>query len=225
MKPNGKSRSKVSVSPGYVYIQSDGSSYWDDIVAYLKSINAHIVNFQDDLDPETFKNKPPSLVIISERAKNDRLTYQLRGYAIVVLNEEGIPGTVTPSPKNPKMVFVNWPLTADDFLKLSAKLVRLSERKFFRTIVRLFLAGSDVCYMGQSADFSHSGMAFVSHQPFKIGDRLEISMSLPGREESIRFPVKIMRIDIKDDQTKYGAKYVDCDDATLEVINSFMLQS
>ena len=100
----------------------------------------------------------------------------------------------------------------------------MSERKTFRTIVRFFPEGSEYTYMGQSIDFSLSGMAFKAPCHVEAGTRGDISFTLPGVEGSVRFRIEIMRSSIVDEETVYGGKFLNPDSNTLRTLDSFITQ-
>jgi len=208
-----------------VYLLPDEGSHWGKIEGYLKSVNANIVRFQADFDLRDLKKVPPDIFVVSEESNFGLLRYQLRNHVMIIVGDRGrVPGTVTPSPNNPKVVTVNWPMTCEAFLKLSAELSKLSERRVFRTLLRIFPDGSSTPSIGLSMDFSHSGMALKTKEKLAIGARAEVSLSLPNMDESTRLPIQVMRSTGEGEEISYGAQFVGLDKARQMILDKFILQ-
>jgi hypothetical protein len=206
-----------------VYLLRDEGRHWDEIEGYLRGVNARIVHFQDDIDPRDLKEAPPDIFVIGEQSGSSLLTYRLRNHVIMVVRDGGVPGAISPAPNNPKLVTVNWPMTSAAFLKLSAELVRLSERRVFRALLRIFPKDGAPA-IGRSLDFSHSGMALRTTHYLAIGARVEISLSLPNMDRSVRFPVQIARSSPDGEESDYGARFVGLDEEQRKLLDDFILQ-
>ena len=207
-----------------VYVFPDDGPHWDEIEEYLRSVNAKIVHFHDDVDPQDLKKVPPGICVIGEKSNSSLLSYRLRNHVIIVVRDKGAPGEISPAPNNPKMVTVNWPMTAEAFLKLTAELAKLSERKMFRTLLRIFPEDGSSPAIGQSLDFSHSGMGLRTAHYMAIGARVEISLSLPKLDKSVRFPAQIARSSPGSEETDYGAMFTGLDEERRKILDEFILQ-
>jgi len=208
-----------------VYLLPDKGRHWDEIEGYLRGVNATVIHFRDDIDPRDLKKPPPDIFVIGEKSGSSLLSYRLRNYVIIVVRDGGVPGAVSPAPNNPKMVTVNWPISADAFLKLSAELARLSERRVFRALLRIFPQGGGTPTIGRSMDFSHSGMALRTAHHLAIGARMEISLSLPNMDKSVRFPVQIMRNAPDGEEAEYGARFIGLDEERRKILDEFIIQA
>jgi len=206
-----------------VYLLRDEGRHWDEIEGYLRGVNANIFHFRDDINPRDLKKAPPDIFVIGEQPGSSLLTYRLRNHVIMVVRDGGIPGAVSPAPNNPKLVTVNWPMTSAAFLKLSAELARLSERRVFRALLRIFPKDGAPA-MGRSLDFSHSGMALRTTHRLAIGAEMEISLSLPNLDKSVRFPVQIVRSSPDGEESDYGVRFVGLDEEQQKILDEFILQ-
>jgi hypothetical protein len=207
-----------------VYILKDDGDCWPDVERCLRSVNANVIPIDPDCDPDDLKKRTPNLVIVGEGAWNEILDFRLRKQVMIIIGQKGRPGTITPSPDNEKRVSVGWPVTAEEFLNLTSELSRLAERRTFRSILRLFQGDSEFPVMGQSLDFSSSGLAFRSQGDFELGERLDVSFSLPGLETSLRLTVKIMRKADEVGGTTYGARFLGMDALDRRVVDEFVMQ-
>jgi hypothetical protein len=206
------------------FLLPDGGSHWNDIEWYLKGINANVVRFHSGFDPRALKKTPPDIFIVGEKASSDLLSYQLRNHVMIVVSHGGIPGTVTHSRKNPKLVTVNWPMAPDAFLKLAADLTWLSQRRVFRALLRIFPDGGEVSCLGHSMDFSPSGMGLRTEHKLTDGEKVVVSLSLPTSPKSLRIPLQIMRSTPDGDMTIYGGKFVDLGPEERKAIDAFIDQ-
>ena len=166
----------------------------------------------------------PGLVIVGEGAWNESLDFKLRKQVMIIIGRGGDPGTITPDPDNEKRVSLCWPVASTKFLKLTSELSLLAERRTFRAILRLFQGDDDFPAMGQSIDFSSSGLAFRTQSDFTLGERINVSFSLPGVETSLRMPIEIVR---KADETAgmvYGARFLGMDSMDRRAIDKFIMQ-
>jgi hypothetical protein len=207
-----------------VYLLPDKGRHWDEIEGYLRGVNANVIHFREDIDPQDLEMAPPDLFIISEKSSSSLLIYRLRNHVIMVVREGGVPGAISPAPNNPKLVTVNWPITSSAFLKLSAELTRLAERRVFRALLRIFPAGGGTPAIGRSMDFSHSGMALRTTHHLAIGARVEISLSLPNMDASVRFPVQIARNAPDGEEAEYGARFIGLDEERRKILDEFIMQ-
>jgi len=219
-------RPRVPVTVKNVYLLPDEGPHWDEIKGYLRGVNANVVPFRDDIDLEVLKEVPPDIFVVSEKSLTSLLSFRLRKYAMIVVREGGEPGAASTAPDNPKVVTVDWPIASDDFLKLSAELVRLSERRIFRALLRIFTEDGGTPAIGRSLDFSHSGMGLRTAHYLAIGARAEVSISLPNLDEgSVRLPVQIVRSSPDGEETDYGAAFIDLDGERRKIIDEFIVQA
>ena len=150
----------------YVYLLRDNRAFWEEVKAHLWSINASIVEYRDSasFSMENFSEKPPCLFIIGGRNSDRLLNFQFRNYGIVIIDESGPQGEIAPSSLNPKWVNAQWPLPKSAFLQLTGELIDLSERKAFKTLIRLFPEGETASCLGQSVAQGYSARSTPSNQ-------------------------------------------------------------
>jgi hypothetical protein len=206
-----------------VYILKDEGNHWREVERCLQSVNANVIPFDPKIGPDGL-TKTPGLVIVGEGAWSELLDFKLRKQVVIVIGRSGDAGTITPDPDNEKRVSLCWPVTTQKFLNLTSELSLLAERRVFKAILRLFQGESDFPVMGQSIDFSSSGLAFRAQSDFEIGERIDVSCSLPGVETSLRIPIEIVR---KADETAgiiYGARFLGLDALDRRAIEKFITQ-
>ena len=79
--------------------------------------------------------------------------------------------------------------------------------------------------MGQSVDFSFSGMSFKTQYQLDLGTRVEISLSLPDVDNSIMIPLEIVRNVPEGKLITYGARFTTLASSTRELLEKFVLQN
>jgi hypothetical protein len=206
-----------------VYLLKDDGDHWRDVERCLRSVNANVIPLDPDAGPDDL-DMTPNLVIVGEGAWNEILDFRLRKQVMIIIGQGGVPGTITPAPDNEKRVSVSWPLTSEKFLNLTSELSRLAERRMFKAILRLFQGDDEFPAMGQSIDFSSSGLAFRARSDFEIGERIDVSFSLPRVERSLRLPVEIMRKDDDAGGMTYGVRFLGLNALDRRAIDNFIMQ-
>lgn len=207
-----------------VFLLLDGHPSREPVMKYFAGVNASVTALDPEFSPEDLREKAPDLFVLAEEHATSHLLYRLKDYATIVITDDGNPGDVNSSPSRSKRATATWPVMAEDFLRLSAEMARLSQRRLFRAIVRVFSARSNKSSMAQSIDFSSSGMAFRAEEKFSVGETLEVSVSLPGANESLKLPVEIMRIVERREREEsvYGARFAGIDGETLSRLQGFI---
>ena len=207
-----------------VFLLLDGHPSRDLIREYFAGINASVTNLDPRLSADELRKKEPELFVLAEEHATYHILYRLKNYATIVITDDGTPGDLISSPGKTKRATATWPVKEEDFLRLSAEMARLSQRRLFSAIVRIFSTESDGAYMGQSIDFSSSGMAFRAKENFCVGDVLDISLSLPSRNENLKLPVEITRIVERREREEsvYGARFTGMDGTTHSRLRNFI---
>jgi hypothetical protein len=206
-----------------VYLLKDNNDHWREIERCLQSVNANVIPLDPAAGPDDLK-RTPNLVIVGEGSWNEILDFRLRKQVMIIIGRGGEPGTITPEPDNEKRVSVTWPVTSNEFLKLTSELSLIAERRTFKAILRIFQGDSDFPSMGQSIDFSSSGLAFRAQNDFDLGERMDVSFSLPGVEVSLRVPIEIVRKADGSAGITYGARFLGLDSMDRKAIDKFITQ-
>ena len=206
-----------------VYIIKDEGDHWRKVERLLESVNANVLPLDPNCSPDDLK-RTPNLVIAGEGAWNEFLEFKLRKQVMIIIGQSGEPGKVTPAPDNEKKVSVSWPITSLEVLNLTSKMSLLAERRAFKAILRLFHGDNDFPAMGQSIDFSSSGLAFRAQSDFDLGERIDVSFSLPGVDTSLRMPVEIVRKADEIAGITYGARFLGLDAMDRQAIDKFIMQ-
>ena len=207
-----------------VYLLRDKRAFWEEIKSHLRGINASIVECRDiaGLDTENFHRNPPSLFITGIDNSDRLLNFQFRNFGIVIISDSGSPGEISPSPLNARWVTVQWPLSKAAFLKLTGEFKQQSERIPFRTVIRLFPEDEHPSFLGQSVDFSLTGICFESDRSFLVDNLLEVSFSPPGNIENITLKCRIVRRSDDENPVRHGAKFLELTPVTRKDLETFM---
>lgn len=207
-----------------VFLLLEGHPSRDLVAGYFAGVNATVNDLDPDLSADELRRKRPELFVLAEEHATSHLLYLLKEYAVIVLTDDGSPGEVRSSPAKSKLATATWPVEEGDFLRLSAEMARLSQRRLFRAVVRIFSAESDRAFMAESIDFSNSGMAFRTGEALQVGDAFDVSLSLPSRGDSLKLPVEIMRIVERreKEESVYGARFTGMDGTTHSRLREFI---
>ena len=206
-----------------VYTIKDEGDHWREVERLLESVNANVLPLDPNCGPDDLK-RTPNLVIAGEGVWNEFLEFKLRKQVIIIIGQSGEPGKITPAPDKNRRVNLCWPVTSEEFLNLTSELSLLAERRAFKAILRLFQGDNDFPAMGQSIDFSSSGLAFRAQSDFDLGERIDVSFSLPGVDTSLRMPVEIVRKADEIAGITYGARFLGLDAQDSRAIDKFIMQ-
>ena len=98
-------------------------------------------------------------------------------------------------------------------------------RKIFKSLIRIFDQGEEFGVLGQSKDFSMSGMAFWSELKLKRGARITVSFSLPEDGRNLRLGAEVVRVALDDEKERilYGARFQDTTPREAGLLTAFIL--
>lgn len=199
-----------------ICIIKDGRPFWNEVTGYLKAVNAEVIPMDFRSLLQSIAEKNPDIVIAGERAYKEVSSIP-KNIPKIVITEGNIVET-----KSEDICFLRWPVRREIFLDATSKFLYVSERRAFKTVITI--SHKDRTYLGKSIDFSLSGMAFKVDRPLNSGDILTISFYIPGADKRLNIDAEVMRnsIDSKDNSVYYGAKFLDMDKNTKDLIEGFI---
>lgn len=186
-----------------ICIIKDGRPFWEEITEYLKAVNARVFPMTDKFDLQSILEKSPDIVITGERAYKE-ISALSQNMPKLIITEGG-----SAESKSKDVYFINWPAGEEAFLEMTSRLLYISERRLFKTVISITMRGKNNVFMGRSLNFSMSGMAFKSDRPLNSGDILTISFFIPGSDERLSVDAVVMRSSIDPDggAVYYGARF------------------
>ena len=196
----------------------DERPFWEEIAVYLKTVNAKILVLYNISFLQGLSGKDQDLIIGS-----------IRIYKKLISIPQDIPKLIItdgtfPEGKSGNNYFINWPISKDTFLEVTSKLLSVSERRIFKTIISIIRKGDVKTSMGQSFDFSMSGMSFKADGTFNTGDILKLGFFLPNFNERLSFDVEVIRscFDPADASIHYGARFLNIEGKIKDAIEVFI---
>lgn len=206
-----------------VLLVRDGRAFWAEVESRLAKANARVVVCTAAGLAAT-DQAGYDLVVLDEQLHREQGRTLQRPR--IVLRESAEPAVTIVDGERPALAYAAWPLPEAAFLELTARMLRVSERRTFRTLIRILRPRMQVATMGTSLDFSLTGMALRTEQVLEPGETAVVSMHLPGGRESLRFLTEVTRVatDPTDASTYYGVRFVNLDAASQQKLREFVLQ-
>lgn len=207
-----------------VLLVSEGEFPWADLKRLLAKANARIVECTFARFAETAGRTKPDLVVMDEQ------THRAAGSSLqhphVVVRFGAASGVTIPAHAQPPVAWVSWPVDDSVFLEITARMLRVSERRTFRALIRVFVPRSGQWFMGRSEDFSLTGLAFHCDRSFAAGEPLVVSLHLPGGAGGVEFSVEVTRevVNPADGKTYLGARFVRLEPAVRRKLDDFILK-
>ena len=166
----------------------------------------------------------PDLLITDSRVHHNMLRW-LGQMPVIVVKEGTPPTTMLREAAGRNLLITGWPLEKSRFLDITSSMLSIAPRRVFRTLIRIFSEGDDIGSLGQSTDFSLSGMAFKAEMRFSRGDEITISFSIPEASDSLRIGIEIVRSASagEDGRSAYGARFLNIDAEDRRLLTTFIL--
>jgi hypothetical protein len=208
-----------------VLLVRDGASFWDEVGSRLAKANARVVACTAEELAVAADEVGPDLVVLGEQV------HRGPGAALrqprIVVREQLQPTVQVVDGSRPPLALAGWPLPEGTFLELTARMLRVSERRIFRALIRILRPRVQESVMGTSLDFSITGMALRSGTALELGEPVVISLHLPGGKGSLRLLSEVTRVasDPTDASTFYGARFLNLDQPTRQSLREFVWDS
>ena len=201
-----------------------GGEYWRKIEDFLGVVNAAVVVMDGEPRQEEIMGHHPDLLITDSRVHHNMLRW-LGQMPVIVVKESTPPTTMLREAADRNLLITGWPLEKSRFLDITSSMLSIAPRRVFRTLIRIFSEGDDIGSLGQSADFSLSGMAFKAEMRFSRGDEITISFSIPEASDSLRIGIEIVRSASagEDGRSVYGARFLNVAAEDRRLLTTFIL--
>lgn len=207
-----------------VLVVCEGRVPWNDVKRLLAKANARIADCTLAQLEEASDRTNPDLVMLDETAHQaaGRLLRQPQ----VVVRSGGAAGVTMPTHARPAVAWVSWPLDERTFLEMTARMLRVTERRTFRTLIRIFFPRSGEWLIGRSEDFSLTGLSFHIDRTFTPGEPLVVYLHLPDDGGAVQFEVEMTReaVNPADGGRYHGARFVRLEPQVLRKIREFILK-
>jgi hypothetical protein len=206
-----------------VLLMNDGKFFWQTVEVFLGGINAGVRTIDTGAPEEAIAGEDADLLLLGAGQ------YRARGVPrgcrkAIVIDDEGslceVPDTLRRG-----VSCLQWPCEREHFLEKTASTLGVAPRKIFKAVIRIFVPAAQYGAVGESSDFSMTGMSFTSESFFATGQKISVSLSLPGGKQSILLGGRVTRSKTDDGNscTLYGVEFGDFDRATGEALKAFVL--
>jgi len=207
-----------------IVLVTDDAIHWRHIEHSFRSINADVTVLPPSATDDDIASSGAGLLIMGP----DRIAplgTPLRYFKTIIVNDgEGkLPEQTRASQKN--LLFLQWPLSKNELLREAAAMLGISPRRTFRALVRIFSPDSEFGAVGNSIDFSSTGMSFTTERFYSIGHEVRVALSLPGDGGRLILKGRVARswTNETDGSSEYGVEFKSLDQATAEALESFIL--
>lgn len=201
-----------------ICILKDKRPFWNEITMYLEDVNVKVFCLDGKSVLQEISDKTPEIIIAGEKAYKEMSSVPER-IPKLIITEGNIAET-----KSRNVYFLRWPVRREPFLEMTSRLLYISERRLFTTVITIMPKGKEEPCFGRSVNFSMSGMAFKSDKLLKQGDILTISFYIPDCDKRVKVEVEIMRnsVDPQDRSLYYGARFLNIEDNVKDELESFI---
>jgi len=190
----------------------DERPFWPDISRGLESVNALLTNDISAGRPDLIITGPDTL---------GSLPASVEGISKLVIVGKG---ARTPDIKPRDIHYIEWPVSKETFLETTSRMLYIQERRVFHALISITLKGKNETYMGNSENFSISGVAFKVDAPLKTGDTVTIGFYMPNIARRINVDAEVVRAtqDPSDRSAYYGAKFINMGTAEKKLLGDFI---
>lgn len=201
-----------------ICIIKDREPCWREIASYLEDVNVRVCYLESGSFLQEIADNSPDILIVSEKIYKEGL------YVPESIPKLIITGQEIPEAKIKNVYFLKWPARQEPFLEMTSRLLYVSERRLFTTVITIVHKGKKEPFFGKSVNFSMSGMAFKSDNLLRQGDILTISFYLPACYKRVTLEVEVMRnsIDPQDRSLYYGARFLNMEHSVKDAFEDFI---
>jgi hypothetical protein len=203
----------------------DDRPLWVKVAEYLQEVNAETITLEGDPLPGEIQSTRPNLIILNARVHHG-MGHRFSHTPMMVIKEGTPPVALIRETAERNLFITGWPLGNKQFLEITSRLLTIAPRRIFKTLIRIFVTGDDHGFLGQSRDFSLSGMAFMAERDLKNGEKIHVSFSIPEKNKSLRLGAEVTRrssTQEEDGRYLYGARFEGLGDEDRNTLTSFIL--
>ncbi len=202
----------------------DERPYWETIEQYLSEVNAETLILGDNPGSDQILDCHPDLIVANAWAHRS-MSSRVRQKPIIVIKEGTPPVAMMRETDSRNLLITGWPLKKDRFLDITSRMLSVAPRRSFRTLIRVFPEGEQLGFLGQSQNFSLTGMAFTSEADLPASGCLTVSFSVPASTRSVRMEAEIVRRipGHEDSRILYGVRFRSLGAEQRAILSSFIL--
>lgn len=202
----------------------DERPLWREVKGFLGGVNAELVVLNGSPAGNEVLELDPGLIVANARAHHT-LFHRIRKIAVIVIKEGTPPVALVRDSEERNLVITGWPLRKEQFLEMTSRMLTIAPRKTFKSLIRIFLQGAELGALGQSRDFSMSGMAFRSDLKLKRGAKITVSFSLPEDGRNLRLGAEVVRVGLDEEKERvlYGARFQGISSREAGLLTAFIL--
>jgi hypothetical protein len=202
----------------------DERPLWREVKGFLGGVNAELAVLSGSPPGNEVLELDPGLIVANARAHHD-LFHRIRKIPVIVIKEGTPPVVLVRNSEERNLVITGWPLRKEQFLEMTSRMLTIAPRKTFKSLIRIFRQGEELGSLGQSKDFSMSGMAFQSELKLKKGTEITVSFSLPEDGRNLRLGAQVVRVALDEEKKRvlYGARFRGISSREAGLLTAFVL--
>jgi len=208
-----------------ICIIDDHRPLWAEIDRFLADVNAQTYFIDEDSASEVTSGETPDLIIMGSPTYT-RISSTLPPVKTLVLDDRSSSNGFLGKLDRNNVTVAGWPMDGSSLLSLTSDLLSVAERRFFKALIRIYPDRNQKDFhMGESEDFSLTGMSIMAAEDFSVGQRVDISFFVPKARMHLRVGAEIMRCFPHQAKSVnvYGCRFVDLDAAANDIIADFVL--
>lgn len=188
-----------------IWLVKDGSPFWGTVNAYLSAVNAKVTFVRAEVLGENIEKRASPDLIITGRGHLDAVAGLPRELSRLVVAEGMSSGEGSRG-----VYLLRWPALREAFLEMTSRLLYISDRRLFKTVISVSPKGSENIFLGKSMNFSTTGLAFKLDRELSVGDVVVLSFFTPDSEDRLRVEAEVTRcsVDPEDGSSYYGARFL-----------------
>ena len=116
---------------------SDDRPLWKEVKVYLGGVNAELVVFSGSPSADEILGLDPGLVVANARAHH-ALRRRVHKIPVIVIKEGTPPVALVRETSERNLVITGWPLSREQFLEMTSRMLSIAPRKIFKSLIRIF---------------------------------------------------------------------------------------
>lgn len=197
--------------------------FWKDVKKFLSGTNAEFFSLESAEDLTALKGLTPTLLIMNTDSYFALPPAAASCMKLVIEGKKVSPAYLRPR-SGRKTIMIDWPQEEKVFLELTSRMLTIPPRRFFRAMIRILPKSDTIAYVGESEDFSLTGLGFRTDHALNEGEEVKISVALPNKHQPAHLEAEVVRRHscLDDQSTLYGARYVNLATDTRTALTHFI---